>query len=78
MTEAITSLAVTDLPTPSSNGHHDLEEARRLTDEDLAQHFTALVQQALLEPDPKTGELQHWITVNGQSFRWADNHYAPI
>jgi len=78
MTEPITPLAAIDLPEPTSNGHHDLEEARRLTEEDLAQHFTALVQQALLEPDPITGELQHWITVNGQSFRWADNHYAAI
>jgi putative DNA primase/helicase len=78
MTEAIKSLAASDLPSPSSNGHQDLEEAKRLTDEDLAQHFTALVQQALLEPDPKTGELQHWITVNGQSFRWVGNHYEAI
>ena len=78
MTSTITSLAVDDLPEPSTNGHHELEEARRLTEEDLSQHFTALVQHALLEPDPITKEQKHWITVNGQSYRWKDNHYEAV
>ena len=55
------------------------EQAKELTDEDLARYFTATVENALLNPpDPDSPPPAPLITVNGQTYRWQKTHYRLI
>lgn len=73
---------------PSANGNgvaipnlglaeaQQLEDAQRVTDEDLARFFTAQVEHALLRPEDP--DRPRWITVAGETFRWVGTHYEPL
>ena len=57
----------------------ELDEARALTEEDLARYFTAQVEQILLHaPNSDSSPPPPLITVNDQTYRWAGNYYRLI
>ena len=58
---------------------HAKEQAKELTEEDLARYFTATVENALLNsPDPDSPPPPPLITVGSQTYRWKKTHYRLI